>query len=764
MMRSAVLLALTALTFATASGSSAQDALAGAPNFNRDIRPLLSDRCFSCHGPDAGHRQADLRLDDESAAKAAAIISGDSEASPLYERIRSSDPDLVMPPPDFGKPLSPQQIELLRTWIDAGAPYESAWAYQPPTWRSAPSDLPQAWSTGHWIDACIYRELHSAQLSPSPPADPVTLVRRLHFDLTGLPPHPDTVSRFVADPSDVAYQQMVDELLASPAYGERLASWWLDLVRYADTVGYHGDQDHSIAPYRDWVVDSLNANIPFDQFTIAQLAGDLLPEPTTDNLIASGYNRLLQTSHEGGVQPKEYLTIYAADRVRNLSAVWLGATIGCAQCHDHKFDPYSIGDFYSLAAFFADIDEARHFTEGSNELPTKRPPEIRVLRGWQRGIPGMENRERLTMISKSIPPRTTRILPRGNWLDDSGPIVTPSVPAAFQQPLTTFSSTHEPNRASRLDLAKWLVSGDQGVGRLTARVMANRIWALLFGEGLSRSLEDFGGQGVPPTHPELLDNLAIEFYSSGFDLKHLIRQIVSSNTYKQASQPSSLAIQRDPENLLLSHQNHFRLPAEMIRDRSLAVAGLLLLDADTTTSRPYQPAGYYRHLNFPPREYKSDSDSNQFRRAVYIHWQRQFLHPMLRAFDAPGREECTAQRARSNTPLAALALLNDPSLIEASRGLAHRVLTDTSLTTDDQRLASAFKLITSREPDEFERSTLLELITANRLEFTTNPEQATLLLNVGISANESNVADSELATWCEVARALLNLNEGTIRP
>jgi len=377
----------------------------------------------------------------------------------------------------------------------------------------------------------------------------------------------------------------------------------------------------------------------------------------------------------------------------------------------------------------------------------------------------MEDRERLTMISKSIPPRTIRILPRGNWLDDSGPVVTPNVPAAFQHPLTTFSSTHEPNRASRLDLAKWLVAGDQGIGKLTARVIANRIWALLFGEGLSRSLEDFGGQGVPPTHPELLDNLAIEFYRSGPDLKHLIRQIVSSNTYRQASLPSSLAIQTDPENLLLSHQNHFRLPAEMIRDRSLAIAGLLTLDADTSTSRPYQPAGYYRHLNFPPREYKSDTDSSQFRRAVYIHWQRQFLHPMLRAFDAPGREECTAQRARSNTPLAALALLNDPSLIEAARGLAQRVLMDTSLTTDDQRLTSAFMLVTSREPDDFERMALLKLITANRQEFTSNPEQATFLLNVGISANKStSVTDTELATWCEVARALLNLNEGTIRP
>ncbi len=347
-------------------------------SFNRDIRPMLSDKCFYCHGPDPEHRQADLRLDVEANAKEYAIVEGEPEESELFVRIASDDTDQVMPPAASGKKLSGDEIKLLRRWIEQGAEFEPFWAYVPPQRHVIPEVMDAAWPNG-WIDRFLLARLEKQGMRPSAETDRVTLIRRVSFDLTGLPPGPEEVTAFVEDPDANAYEKVVDRLLASQAYGERMAIYWLDLVRYADTVGYHGDQDQNISPYRDYVIDAFNENMAFDQFTREQLAGDLLPEAGVDQRIASGYNRLLQTSHEGGVQPKEYLAIYAADRVRNISSVWMGATVGCSQCHDHKFDPYTLTDFYSLAAFFADIDEAQHFTKGTNALPTARPPEIKVL-------------------------------------------------------------------------------------------------------------------------------------------------------------------------------------------------------------------------------------------------------------------------------------------------------------------------------------------------------------------------------------------------
>ena len=348
--------------------------------FNRDIRPILSDACFACHGPDEAHREADLRLDVESSAKSLAIVPGDPEASELVARITSDDPDLLMPPPDSGKQLTPEQIAKLKNWVERGA-VRSLLGVPAAGPTSGPGDrVGLDEGSGRRVPAAR-QQLKGIQ--PSPDADRRTLIRRLSLDLTGLPPTPEEVEAFVNDPRPTAYRRLVDRLLASPEYGERMAIYWLDLVRYADTVGYHGDQDHNISPYRDYVIDVGNEDLPLDQFTREQLAGDLLPQPTVSQLVATGYNRLLQTSHEGGVQPKEYLAIYAADRVRNLSAVWMGATVGCAQCHDHKYDPFTLKDFYSLVAFFADIDEAQHFKVGSNSLPTRRPPEKAVLSRWQ---------------------------------------------------------------------------------------------------------------------------------------------------------------------------------------------------------------------------------------------------------------------------------------------------------------------------------------------------------------------------------------------
>lgn len=767
------------------------------PSYNKDIRPLLADRCFACHGPDEKHREADLRLDSFDSLTAdrdgyAVVVPGKPDESELIRRVNSSDEDEVMPPPHIEKPLSAADRELLKRWIAAGAEVSPHWAYVEPQEVAAPTVRQNSWTDG-WIDRFILHRLESESISPSAEADPVTLVRRLHFDLTGLPPHPDVVQRFVSDPSDAAWERLVDELLATDAHAERMAAYWLDLVRYADTVGYHGDQDHSISPYRDWVIDAFAFNMPFDQFTREQLAGDLLPGSTVDQKIASGYNRLLQTSHEGGVQPKEYLSIYAADRVRNVSAVWMGATVGCAQCHDHKYDPYTSKDFYSLAAFFADLDEDQHFRVGSNGLPTKRPPEIKVhtrrererlarlrdqlakvdeqlksapddvnlvesRKGLAADIRALESSARLTMISVAKEPREMRILPRGNWLDDSGPIVKPAVPEFLGAVPVTGG-----DRSTRLDLANWLCDPEKGIGRLTARVFVNRFWYLLFGSGLARNLDDLGGQGSPPEHPELLDQLAIEFVSNRWDIRRMLKLIVTSRTYRQSSAWTDLLRERDPGNKLFARQSSWRLPAETIRDNALAVSGLLVQQVGGASVKPYQPAGYYRHLNFPQRKYAHHEDERQWRRGLYVHWQRQFLHPMLKAFDAPTREECTAQRPRSNTPLAALTLLNDPTFVEAARAFSGRILNESAEESTDARLRLAMQLAVSRRPDAEELEALRDIRDQADTWYRDHPDAAEKLKSTGLSDRGKQLDSVELATWTAVARVLLNIDEAITR-
>jgi len=572
-----------------------------------------------------------------------------------------------------------------------------------------------------------------------------------------------------------------------------MTAYWLDLVRYADTVGYHGDQPHNISPYRDWVINAFNQNMPFDQFTREQLAGDLLPGSTTQQKVASGYNRLLQTTHEGGLQIKEYDAIYAADRVRNVSEVWMGATVGCAQCHDHKYDPYTIKDNYALAAFFADIGD-RGFN--GNSLPTKRPPEIIIhnpenlariqhlqkemnalvppanqkkfqefqnrknrlistlkkakekdkqdlqnklgnlnqeiskLAGEQelaryrkirREKVEIEKMGRPTMISQAVKPRTMRVLPRGNWMDESGPVVLPAVPEFLGQ------IKSNKDRLNRLDLANWLTDPKNGEGKLNARVLANRIWYLLFGKGLAPDLTDFGGQGTPPEHPELLDNLALSLIDKQWNIKAFIKDIMLSRTYRQATLPGEG---------YQSFQVAQRLPAEFIRDNTLAISGLLVPTIGGPSVKPFQPGGYYRHLNFPQRKYTADTGEAQWRRGLYVHWQRQFLHPMMKAFDAPSREECTTQRPQSNTPLAALVLLNDPTFLKAAKSFAGKIVKRGG-DSFGNRLAFAFEVALSRPPDSFEENTLAQLI------------------------DDRNSASAE--SWTPLARAILNLAETNLR-
>ena len=795
-----------------ASGFGATPSGGKALDFNRDIRPILSQNCFACHGPDEHDRRGGLRLDDRDAAlaeldsAATAIVPGHPDQSELIARIHETDPDTIMPPPESNHVLTAAQKELLARWIAAGAPYAAHWAYVAPTTHAPPPVRQADWGS-NWIDPFILGRLEEEGIEPAAEADPLTLVRRVTFDLTGLPPSPQEVDAYLADTRPDAYMFLVERLLASPRHAERMAAWWLDLVRYADTVGYHGDQPHNISPYRDWVIKSFRDNVPFDRFTVLQLAGDLVGpfngEHADDPVLASAYNRLLQTTHEGGLQAKEYRAIYQADRIRNVSGVWMGATVGCAQCHDHKYDPYTARDFHALGAFFADIDDEKHFKNGTNALPTRREPEVQLVGPFDRErateldarMHSLDNQlpplvlppraqppepepegvvasrieldqlkverqqlDRALMVTRALKqPRDVRVLPRGNWLDETGPIVEPAIPGFL-------GSLGTNGRASRADLARWLTTpvASGGAGEYTARVTANRIWALFFGAGLCRSAGDFGGQGELPDHPELLDRLAIEFLASGWDVKQLIRTIVTSRAYRMSSAAPADLLARDPDNRLLARQGRWRLPAEGVRDTALFACGLLVERLGGESVHPYQPAGYYQHLNFPQRQYKVDEDDRQWRRGLYVHWQRMFLHPQLLAFDAPSREECTATRMRSNTPKAALVLLNDPTFIEAARKLAELALAEAG-AADDERIAFLWKRTLSRGPDADELALVKGLLDRRRVEFKANPQATKDLLAVGVAPRDKTLDAAELAAWTATARAVLNLHEAIAR-
>jgi mono/diheme cytochrome c family protein len=770
---------ITALASATPGQASTPDV-----DYLRDIKPILSNSCYACHGPDAATREAGLRLDVRAEAIGNAIVPGDPEQSELLRRVVSRDPAEQMPPPGSNRPvISAEQAARIRHWIAQGADFRRHWAYVAPTRPELPDVADLAWCRNP-IDRFVAARRERAGLGASPPAAWRTLVRRLHYDLWGLPPDRHGTQVIEQGASERAYSQTVERLLAGPAFGERLAVYWLDVVRYADSVGIHGDQEISMSPYRDYVLDAFNANLPYDQFLVEQIAGDVLPEPTRSQQVASAFNRLHMITSEGGAQPQEYLAIYDADRVRNMSAALLGTTLGCAQCHDHKFDPFTIKDFYQFAAFFADLDEAGVYG-GSKWFPQLPVPDRRQeqqLERLGRRIAGLERslgdsvpeddpaRARLqalrqrrdaladsiptVLVSRSVEPRTMRVLPRGNWLDASGEEVQPAFPAAL--PRRDVAPT---SRLSRLDLARWLVDPRHP---LVARVFVNRLWALMLGQGIVRTPDDFGSQGELPTHPHLLDWLAVEFIRSGWDIKHMVRLIVSSATYRQSSRPIGQLRQRDPENRLVARQNRFRLDAEMIRDHALAGSGLLVRRVGGPSVKPYQPAGYYAHLNFPRRTYEPSRGADLYRRGLYTHWQRTFLHPALLAFDAPTREECTAARPRSNTPLQSLVLLNDPAFVEAARVLARRTLQEAG---DDyqQRLDCLVHRVLQRDAREAEREILAPFYEAQRQRYAADPEAAERLLQVGQYPSPASDDAAELAAWTMLARVVLSLHETITR-
>jgi mono/diheme cytochrome c family protein len=828
-MRRKVLVAVFALF--SAARLPAADTAPKPVDYSREVQPILTAHCYACHGPDEGKRKAKLRLDQRDPVVKKAVKPGDAAHSTLIERIVSDDPDQLMPPPSSKKDrLTAAQIDVLRRWIDQGAKFDLHWSYAKPTRAALPAVKNRAWVRNS-VDAFVAAGQEAHGLAPAPEADRVTLIRRLSFDLTGLPPTPAEVEEFVNDRSPEAYQKLVDRLLASENFGERMAMFWLDAVRYADTGGYHSDNHRDVWLFRDYIISAFNANKRFDQFTVEQLAGDLLPHPTTEQRIASGYNRLLQTTEEGGAQPKEYTAKYAADRVRNASSVWLASTMGCCECHNHKFDPFTMKDFYSLGAFFADIQEKavgrqdqtpimapetaarvklldeqitlfrsalakpsaeidalqaaweeKARAEGGKGLPkpvadalavepAKRTPqqkqaiadhyrgilpELAALRKALAEVQGQRDAIMktvpTTLVTTAVAPRVVRILPRGNWLDDSGEVVQPAAPAFLA------SLDNKGQRATRLDLAKWLVSPDNP---LTARVFVNRLWKICFGQGIVKSLDDFGIQGAQPSHPQLLDWLASEFVESGWDVKHMLRLLVMSNAYRQSSVGTKEVREQDPANMWLARQGRFRLDAEMVRDEALEISGLLSRKVGGPSVKPYQPAGYWSFLNFPVREWQADKGPEAYRRGLYTYWCRTFLHPSLLAFDAPTREECTVERTRSSTPLQALVLLNDPIYVEAARVFAEHIMKQSGDTA--ARLDWAYHRAVSRGVKPEEVKLLTELYQKHLAEFRADRAGAEKAVAVGQWQVPKDVDTAELAAWTSVARVILNLHETITR-
>ena len=810
--------------------------------FNRDVRPILSDNCFYCHGPDAGHRQADLRLDlRDEAVDSGAITPGDPAESTAIERVLSTDPEECMPPPDSHKTLTERQKQILSRWIEQWAEYQRHWAYEPPVKAAIPAGQ-------NPVDVLVRQRLTEIGLQPSPQADRRTLIRRLYWDLIGLPPTPDEVAAFEQDTSPDAYAKLVDRLLQDPHYGERMAIGWLDVVRFADTIGYHSDNPRNIWPYRDWVIRSFNENKPFDRFTIEQIAGDLLPDATNATRVGSAFNRLLLTTEEGGAQPKDYEARMVADRVRAIGTAWLGQTTGCAQCHDHKFDPITLRDFYSLGAFFADIDEPILGARESGILVTTPEQEQQLAaldaaraeaakafdaivpqldaaqRQWEADViaygvvlpelrpesqaadPAKQAAQKVAdilkvaernpeqqkavqdyfrntvtkqfaverdnlakvegaraefvaslprcIVSSSTPnKRTVRVLPRGNWMDESGEIVKPTLPHYLPQP--DFGG----RELTRLDLAQWLVSRDNP---LPSRTVMNRLWRQFFGAGVSKVLSDLGAQGEPPANPGLLDWLACEFMDSGWDVKHMVRIVVMSETYQQVSAATPELLAADPYNREWARQNAFRLDAELVRDTALSVAGLLTPAIGGPSVKPYQPERYWENLNFPPRDYVADPGANQYRRGLYVWWQRSFLHPSLLAFDAPCREECAAERSRSNIPQQALVLLNDPTYVEAARVLAARAMHECG-GTNEERLTRVWQLTLQRAPTADEAKTMSGLLEQHLTAYRADAQAADELLKVGLTPAPTDLDKAELAAWTHVARVLLNLHETITR-
>jgi len=757
----------TLLLLATPPVSAAERSDAEpAPRFAQTIRPILARHCYQCHGPDK--QEGGLRLDHHQGATATlesgqiAVVAGQVASSALLARVASTDPGERMPPDDRPA-LSAEQVAALRAWIAAGASWEEHWAYQPPLQAALPAVRATAWMRNE-IDLFVLSRLEAEGIVPSAEADRATLLRRVSLDLIGLPPKPEELDAFLSDTSSDAYERVVDRLLASPQYGVRQASLWLDLARYADSNGYPHDAPRSVWPYRDWVVEAFNADLPFDQFTIEQLAGDRLPEPTQSQLIATGFHRNTRINTEAGVDPEEFRLEAVHDRVNTTATVWLGSTLACAQCHDHKYDPFAQADYYRFLAFFnqGEVETTRdasgNITDVSPRLEFWTPAQQAKRVALEEQIAAAKVAGDATLqadLAKqlaAITPtkalvmreaetaRDNYLFVRGSFLN-RGANVTPGVPGILAQAAPELPGT------DRLALARWLVDRRNP---LTARVAVNRIWMQYFGHGFVDSPEDFGVQAVPPVHQDLLDWLAVDFMQSGWSQKALHRRIVTSATFRQSSRVSEAALQRDPQNRKLARGARLRLPAEVVRDNALAIGGILTLELGGSSV-------------FAPGQRADAADpARRYRRMLYSNWKRQALDDTLVNFDAPSRDVVCARRVRTNTPLQALNLLNDRAFLDAARGLANQVLAESG--DFDARLNVAFRRAVARPPQVEEVALLTDLYTRRRAALSENPALAEELIKSGSVAPAPGIEPVDWAAWTLVANVLLNLDETATRP
>ena len=814
----------------------------GKVQFARDVLPILSTHCFTCHGPDAKLQKAGLRLDlFETATKklksgSRAVVPGNVKESELLARIFTEDENERMPPKSAKKTLTNAEKTLLKRWIEEGAEYQRHWAFVAPK-APAVEAIKYAW--GHnTIDHFLFARMKQEGLKPSPEADRYTLARRLAIDLTGLPPTLEMVDGFVNDKSADAYEKYVDRLLDTPAYGERWAHVWLDLARYADSNGFATDNARTIWKYRDWVIDSINKNQPFDQFTIEQIAGDMLPNATPQQILATAFHRNTLTNDEGGTSDEEFRAAAVVDRVNTTMQVWMGVTMACAQCHDHKYDAISQEEYFRMYAIFnqtedsdkgdnspnlisitADeqkkktelegtiarlekdllaanpkIDEAQSKWEQDKKATDKSPAPIKkilaidakkrndaqkleVKKYYRSTLPEFKAvSDQLTAskkqydavkgvptpIMKELPvgkQRVTKMHIRGNFLD-LGKEVQPGLPALFH-------SMPKGAPANRLTLANWLVSPDNP---LTARVAVNRYWEQIFGLPLMESPDDYGIRGKMPTHPELLDWLAVTFSSPlppgegpgvkglGWDVKKLLKLIVTSAAYRQVSTVTPALIERDPDNRYLARGPRFRSSAETIRDQSLYVAGLLSPKMYGAPVRPPRPKLGLTAAFGGSTDWETSAGDDKYRRALYTQWRRTTPYPSMSTFDTPNRTVCTITRPRTNTPLQALVTLNDPVYVEAAQALGRRMVKDGGATLDS-KLTFGFRLCLSRPPRDVELKRLVELHTKAQTAYAKEAKLALQMATEPIGPLPKGLEAPEMAAWTVVGNVLLNLDE-----
>ncbi len=730
-------------------------------SYNFDIRPILSDKCYSCHGPDANKRQAGLRLDIAKSAYDAlkehpgahAIVPFHPDSSQVYLRISSDDTSVMMPPSASNLRLTPQEIVLIQKWIKQGAVYEPHWAFGPPVKPALPEIKNKDWVKNE-IDYFILQKLERKDLKPNEEADKERLLKRVSLDLTGLPPDISTMDRFLSDKDPSAYEKMVDQLLASQTYGERMALYWLDIARYADSHGYQDDNYRSQWPWRDWVIHAFNKNYSYQQFVTWQLAGDLMPDSSKEKLLATGFNRNHKITEEGGVIDEEYRVEYVTDRTNTFSKALLGVTMECAHCHDHKFDPFTQKEYYQLYSFFNNVKEVGlESTVGGPETYAKHPL-MQITNADLKSILSFVNKPDTNKLIVSVmgdvdTARKTYILKRGAY-DAHGEEVKAGTPAS----IFPFDTTKQRNR---LGLAEWLFDKHNP---LTARVFVNQLWQEIFGRGIVKTVGDFGMQGELPSNPALLDWLAVDFREHGWDIKRLVKQIVMSASYRQSAVISIEKLKADPENILLSHAPRSRIKAEFVRDLVLSSSGLLTKSIGGPSIKPYQPPGLWEAATSGRGQlstYQQDHGDKLYRRGMYVFIKRTVPPPSMGIFDASNRDQCEVKRLNTNTPLQALVMLNDPTVLEAARVLAAKLLEENNNV--DQKIEEAFRRIVCRKPDAKEASILKNYFEEQLGIYKSKPDEAGKLLDVGEYPLPPKPDKVTLAAMMQVVVTIYNLEE-----